>query len=205
MFSQPGLSDLIRSAEGGLERGGGGRLAMPSMLDTSTLAVEDREVVYSAARACVLELEGQGARYSPVFGNEFRQLVGELLASAERANDAASEMLKEIGASKGKGEVEWTLVGMVQWLLGASGGSQDTQEVEELRKTVQHLTASLGSLTEVFSLAVPRGEEVDGVRKVLMGGRGNNEPEMMESDNGLVLTPHGRWQVVQGLAKPVIR
>jgi hypothetical protein len=38
-----------------------------------------------------------------------------------------------------------------------------------------------------------------------MGGRGNNEPEMMESDNGLVLTPHGRWQVVQGLAKPVIR
>ena len=86
---------------------------------------------------------------------------------------------------------------------GGSGGSQDTQEVEEVRKTVQHLTASLGSLTEVFSLAIPRGEEVDGVRKVVMGGRESNEPEMMES--GLVLTPHGRWQVVQGLAKPVIR
>ena len=88
--------------------------------------------------------------------------MGELLASAERANDAASEMLKEIGASKGKGEAEGTLVGLIQWVLGGSGGSQDTQEVKDLRKTVQHLTASLGSLTEVFSQAIPRrwlGEE----------------------------------------------
>jgi hypothetical protein len=38
-----------------------------------------------------------------------------------------------------------TLVGMVQGLLGGSGG-----------KTVQHLTASLGSLIEVFSLAGER-------------------------------------------------
>ena len=82
---------------------------------------------------------------------------------------------------------------------GGSGGSQDTQEVEEVRKTVQHLTASLGSLTEVFSLAIPRGEEV------VMGGRGSNKPEMVERNNGLVLTPHVRWQVVQGLTKPVIR
>ena len=42
-LTQPGLSDLIRSAEAGLERGGGGRMAMPSMLDTSNLAVEERE------------------------------------------------------------------------------------------------------------------------------------------------------------------
>ena len=34
-------------------------MAMPSMLDTSNLAVEDREGVYSAARACLLESEGQ--------------------------------------------------------------------------------------------------------------------------------------------------
>ena len=50
---------------------------------------------------------------------------------------------------------------------------------------------------------VTRGE--DGVRKVMKSSRGANEPEMVESDNGLVLTPHGRWQIVQGLAKPVIR
>ena len=48
-------------------------MAMPSMLDTSNLAVEDREGVYTTV---LLELEGQGARYSPVFGNEFRQTVG---------------------------------------------------------------------------------------------------------------------------------
>jgi len=205
VFSQPGLSDLIRSAEAGLERGSGGRPSLPSLLDSSNLVGEDREGVYNAARACLLELEGQGAKYSPVFGNEFRQLVGELLGSAERAKEAASEMLKEIGVTKNKDEEVGMLVGIIQWMMGGSGGSQDTQEVEELRKTVQHLTASLGSLTEVFSLALPRGEEVDGVRKVGRSARGTNEPEMVESDNGLVLTPHGRWQVVQGLAKPVIR
>jgi hypothetical protein len=58
-----------------------------------------------------------------------------------------------------------------------------------------------------FSLVIlyTGGEEVDGVRKVVMGSRGNNEPVIVESNNGLVLTHHGRWQVVQGLAKPVIR
>jgi hypothetical protein len=91
---------------------------MPCMLDTSNLAVEDREGVYSAARACLLELEGQVATYSPVFGNEFSQTVGESLSNAERANDAASETLKEIGASKGKGEAEGTGVGMIQLMLG---------------------------------------------------------------------------------------
>ena len=30
-------------------------------------------------------------------------------------------------------------------------------------------------------------------------------PDMVQTDSGLVLTPHGRWQVLQGLARPVIR
>ena len=65
---------------------------------------------------------------SPVFGNEFSQTVGESLSNAERANDAASETLKEIGASKGKGEAEGTGVGMIQLMLGGGGqGRQATQ------------------------------------------------------------------------------
>merc|ERR1719431_641368 len=127
VFSQPGLSDLIRSAEAGLERGSGGRPSLPSLLDSSNLVGEDREGVYNAARSCILELEGQGAKYSPVFGNEFRQVVGELLGSAERANEAASEMLKEIGVTKNKDEEVGMLVGIIQWMMGGSGGSQDTQ------------------------------------------------------------------------------
>jgi len=202
VFSQAGLTELIRTAESGLDRSSSGRM-MPSLLDSAS--IDEREGVASAARACLLELEGQGAKYSPVFGNEFRQLVGELLANAERANDAASEMLKELDSVKGKVESEGTLVGIIQWLLGNTRGEQDSQEVDELKKTVQHLTASLGSLTEVFSLAIPRSDQIDGGRRPQVGNRSINEPEMVETENGLVLTPHGRWQVVQGLAKPVIR
>ena len=79
--------------------------------------------MFSRARACLLKLDGQGARYSPVFGNEFRQTVGESLASTEMANDASSEMM---GASKGKGEAEGTLVGLIQWVLGAGVGAVRT-------------------------------------------------------------------------------
>ena len=202
VFSQAGLTELIRTAESGLDRSSSGRM-MPSLLDSAS--IDEREGVASAARACLSELEGQGAKYSPVFGNEFRQLVGELLANAERANDAASEMLKELDSAKGKVESEGTLVGIVQWLLGNTRGEQDSQEVDELKKTVQHLTSSLGSLTEVFSLAIPRSDQIDGGRRPHVGNRSINEPEMVETENGLVLTPHGRWQVVQGLAKPIIR
>ena len=48
MFSQPGLADLIRAAEVGLERGGAGRLSMPSMLDTSALVGEDKSGQYGS-------------------------------------------------------------------------------------------------------------------------------------------------------------
>jgi hypothetical protein len=51
----------------------------------------------------------------------------------------------------------------------------------EVKKTV-----SLGSFTEVFNLAIFRGEKVDEVKKVVMGGNGSNEPEMVESDNEII-------------------
>lgn len=205
VFSQPGLVDLIKSAEVGLEKGSSSRVTMPSFLDQSTVLSEDREGIFSLAKACLLELEGQGTRYSPIFGNEFRQQVAELLATAERAKLAASDMLKEMGASKTNVKSEFTLVGFIQWLFGGTNTNQDTQETEELKKTVQHLSASLDNMTDIFGLALPRVDELDNSRTVFTFSKVTNGPEMMETDNGLVLTPHGRWQVVQGIAKPNVR
>jgi hypothetical protein len=45
-------------------------------------------------------------------------------------------------------------------------------------------------LTEVFNLALFRGEKVDKVRKVVVGGSEINEPEMVESNNWII------WQLI---------
>ena len=46
---------------------------MPTLLETDTNVVDtDMELVTSAARQCLMELEGHNTKYSPIFGNEFR-------------------------------------------------------------------------------------------------------------------------------------
>ena len=181
---------------------------MPSLLESGSLVVEqDRELVASAARQCLLELEGHSFKYGPVFGNEFRQTVVELLAVSDKAKTAAEEMLKELGESSGGRKEEGMLSKILGW-LAASGDSQDSQETEDLRKTVHHLTASMAGLQEIFSVAATtpdRGGGGGGARRVTGGPGSPGQPEMVETAQGLVLTPHGRWQVVQGLARPVPR
>ena len=75
MFSQPGIAELIKNAESGLERSSRSQM-MPSLLDGDSLSLDyDRELVLSAAKQCQVELEGHSSKCSPVFGNEFRQTV----------------------------------------------------------------------------------------------------------------------------------
>jgi len=71
---------------------------------------------------------------------------------------------------------------------------------------VTHLNSAMSSLGEVFSVspAVSPGKSGEGCSR-RQGPGGPHSPEMVETDNGLVLTPHGRWQVVQGLVRPVVR
>ena len=52
MFSQPGIAELMRNAESGLERGARAQ-GMPSLLDSDSLSLDyDRELVLSAAKQC---------------------------------------------------------------------------------------------------------------------------------------------------------
>ena len=206
MFSQPGIAELIKNAESGLERSSRSQM-MPSLLDGDSLSLDyDRELVLSAAKQCQVELEGHSSKCSPVFGNEFRQTVVELLGAAERAKEAAEEMLREAGEAKT--EAAGGLVTWIQWLMTSMETSETSGEREELRRTLQHLNASMTGLGQVFSVAAaspaspgPGGE----LRSLRSPGGQPSSPEMVDTDRGRVLTPHGRWQVVNGLARPVIK
>ena len=205
VFNQPGVSGLIQNAEVGLDRGKG--QTMPSLLDNDTMTVDhDREMVLSAARQCLMELEGHSNKYSPVFGNEFRQTVVELLGVADRAKEALGDMLTEMGDRKVTEEGMGTVTSWLSWIFGSVGDNEDNVEKEEMKKSMTHLNSAMTSLGEVFSVspAVSPGKSGDGCSR-RQGVGSPHSPEMVETDNGLVLTPHGRWQVVQGLVRPVVR
>ena len=52
VFSQPGIAELIKNAESGLERTNKSQM-MPSLLDGDSLSLDyDRELVLSAAKQC---------------------------------------------------------------------------------------------------------------------------------------------------------
>jgi len=208
VFSQHGLVEMVRSAEAGLDKvssmnGGYGStsgLHSFSNIPGEMSRVEADESLTSAARFHLQDMEGAGARYSPVFSTEFRETVFSLLSVAARACAAAKESLAECG----KGVVvPPTGLGWIKTLLeGGTTTSNDTQEEEELKKTVQYLSSSVTSLSQVFELQNPTemGHSV-------LGGEakshpGSRSPEM--TDKGM-LTPHGRWQVVQGVAKPDVK
>jgi len=206
VFSQPGLVEMVRAAEAGLDRSGGSGSMLHSLMPGQMSYLEVDETVAATARYHLQEMEGPGAKYSPVFSTEFRQTVFSLLSVAAKARAAASDSLAE--SDKGAAEAGGT--GWSAWLSqvldGGSAGSADSSEVEELKKTVQYLGSSVGSLADLFELDNPcqaedRTDQATG--RVSPGG--TRSPEMADTGSGMVLTPHGRWQVVQGVARADVR
>jgi len=200
VFSQSGLTHLLQAAEGALGRREASSPLMPSLV-ASPPPLE--ETLVAAARQAVMELEGPGFNYSPLFDTEFRQSIVDLLSSAERAREAAAAGLVEVQKSdeKEEGGASW-----IQWLVGEQGqSSSNSAEAEELRRCIQHLSCSTAALAEVFSVSMPGGESSERQSGGLSGGSGGRAPERLETEAGRVLTPHGRWQLVQGIAKGEVR
>lgn len=139
-------------------------------------------------------------RYEPIFGNSFRQTVSEVLLLATRARTIAEDSITEL--TKGSGDNSTMLEWIVDLLSGAGANPQHNAEVEELRKSVLHLNQSINSLSTIFDLQKPDLLKTK-LNQTIGGVPGTPETKM--EGGGRILTPHGRWQVLQGLAKPDIR
>jgi len=190
VLSQPGVQPLLEAAEQGLQGlgvGGRGALHFPPPVPVS-------EAVQAAARQGVTELEGVGHKYSPLTGPQVRQLVSELLGVAGAAAAAGRQTLAQLGPPSTQPASLWG------WLVGGDVQSEGG-EGEELRKAVHHLSASINSLAEVFSVVLePEGEAGEVGTPASAGADSplrSQGPEMV----GGVLTPHGRWQVINGVCR----
>ena len=118
---------------------------------------------------------------------------------------AAAAGLAEVQKSEEREEVSGS---WLQWLMGEQNRSPSgSAEAEELRRCIQHLSCSTAALAEVFSVSMPgeNSEERQSGGGVGGGAGGSRAPERLETEAGRVLTPHGRWQHVQGIAKGEVK
>lgn len=202
IYSQVGLPALLKHAEAGLDRSintSGGGVYMPGILDY----IEVSDAVTAAARQCANDLEGT-VKYEPIFGNTFRQSVSDLLSLATRARDAAQDSIAE--HDKVKKAESSGLAWVLEQLTGTGSRVQDTAEVEDYRKSVMYLNQSIAGLSQVFDLKTPDADLTNGRTRLLSGvAVAPGRPESCDVDGQQVLTPLGRWQVLQGLAKPDVR
>jgi len=163
--------------------------------------------VISASRQCVIELEGTAFKYEPIFGNLFRQTVSDILLLASRARTVAEDTVMEATRATPAPEAgAWEM--LISTLMGTGKPIQDSPEVEDLKKTLNYLNQALNTLSSFFDLRVPESPSRRGKTRTASGSPLNpNTPETV-SDHGTrcrVLTPHGRWQVLHGVAKPECR
>ena len=168
-----------------------------SLLNMSS---EINDLVISASRQCVIELEGTTFKYEPIFGNMFRQTVSDIVGQAFTAQNVAQDTVVE-STAKDTPTAQSGLMSLVATLFGPGGKpSEESPEIEDFKKTIFYLKQAVNSLTTVFDLKAPTAD--DSPSRYGGGGSGGgvggrtsvNTPEMV-SDHGTecqVLTPHGR-------------
>ena len=206
VISKPGLAELVRNVENNLDRGVRTGSGMPGIMESGdSLSVDhDKEVVTSAAKQCLAELgdKGHNTKYVPIFGNEFRQTIVELLGVTEQAKEAGEAELKTLGENEAGGGGGGTLASWLRWVVGEGGeGQGDSKEVEDIRRSLNYQTQILTQLSSVFSV---QSQTLCSPRRPLFTGHGPASPDTVHTEQGPVLSPHGRWQLLHGLVKPVI-
>ncbi|XP_075424572.1 sphingomyelin phosphodiesterase 4 isoform X3 [Ascaphus truei] len=151
----------------------------------------------------VYSLEGQDCQYMQMFGSEARNLVlrlAQMIAQAKQTAKSISD--HSLDASGSQSFLSW--FGLSSPDLNGSYTGNDLDEVgyDSIRKTDEHLEKALSYLCHIFRLnsaqltylTVNFGSSQDeNGRKQL--------PDCVVSEDGVSLTPLGRYQIINGLRR----
>ncbi|KAM6156340.1 sphingomyelin phosphodiesterase 4 [Rhynchocyon petersi] len=151
----------------------------------------------------VYSLEGQDCKYTPMFGPEVRTLVlrlAQLITQAKQTAKSISDQSAESMA--GRSFLSW--LGFCPMDNSSCYPTSDLDEVgqDSIRKTDEYLEKALEYLCQIFrlseaqlaqlTLALGTTQDEDGKKQL---------PDCTMGENGLVLTPLGRYQIINGLRR----
>ncbi|XP_006150473.1 sphingomyelin phosphodiesterase 4 isoform X1 [Tupaia chinensis] len=211
VFAQPNLAEMIQKGEQLLLEP---ELVIPhrqhrlfaaptfscSFLSPWTPAVTDASF---KVKSHVYSLEGQDCKYTPMFGPEVRTLVlrlAQLITQAKQTAKSISDQCVE--SPPGRSFLSW--LGFFPVDPNGSSPANDLDDLgqDSIRKTDEYLEKALEYLRQIFrlseaqltqlSLASGTTQDEDGKRQL---------PDCIVGEDGLILTPLGRHQIINGLRR----
>ncbi|OXB64669.1 hypothetical protein ASZ78_008745 [Callipepla squamata] len=149
----------------------------------------------------VYSLEGQDFQYKQMFGTEVRNLVlklAQLICQAQQTAKSISDHSAETTASHS----------FFSWFkftpseMNGTGNDLDEIGQDSIKKTDEYLEKALEYLCQIFKL-----NEAQLTQMMMKCGTAQDEngkkqlPDCIESEDGLILTPLGRYQMINGLRR----
>ncbi|KAM4710453.1 LOW QUALITY PROTEIN: sphingomyelin phosphodiesterase 4 [Discoglossus pictus] len=211
VFAQPNLPEMIQKGEQlflepeHVIPHRQHRLLMSPSLGGSFLSSWQPQITDASfkVKSHVYSLEGQDCQYMQMFGSEARNLVlrlAQMIAQAQQTAKYVSDQSPDLSGSQSF----LSLFGLSTPNLNGSFTGNDVDEIgqDSIRKTDEHLERALDYLCQIFrlnssqlgQLTVNFGSSQDeNGRKQL--------PDCTVTEDGLILTPLGRYQIINGLRR----
>uniref|UniRef100_A0A669PG81 Sphingomyelin phosphodiesterase 4 n=1 Tax=Phasianus colchicus TaxID=9054 RepID=A0A669PG81_PHACC len=151
----------------------------------------------------VYSLEGQDFQYKQMFGTEVRNLVlklAQLICQAQQTAKSISDHSAETMASHSF--FSWFKFTPSEMNGSYTGNDLDEIGQDSIKKTDEYLEKALEYLCQIFKL-----NEAQLTQMMMKCGTAQDEngkkqlPDCIESENGLILTPLGRYQMINGLRR----
>ncbi|XP_036987367.2 sphingomyelin phosphodiesterase 4 isoform X2 [Artibeus jamaicensis] len=151
----------------------------------------------------VYSLEGQDCKYTPMFGPEVRTLVLRLAQLITQAKQTAKSISDQCGENTaGRPFLSW--LGFYLSDTNSSYPANDLDDVgqDSVRKTDEYLEKALEYLCQMFRLSEAQLAQLTLALGTTQDENGKKQlPDCIVGEDGLILTPLGRYQIINGLRK----
>ncbi|XP_032128065.1 sphingomyelin phosphodiesterase 4 isoform X5 [Sapajus apella] len=151
----------------------------------------------------VYSLEGQDCKYTPMFGPEARTLVlrlAQLITQAKHTAKSISDQCVESPA--GYSFLSWLGFGPTDTNGSYPANDLDEMGQDSVRKTDEYLEKALEYLRQIFRLSDAQLRQFTLALGTTQDENGKKQlPDCIVGEDGLILTPLGRYQIINGLRR----
>ncbi|XP_040107174.1 sphingomyelin phosphodiesterase 4 isoform X2 [Oryx dammah] len=211
VFAQPNLAEMIQRGEQlflepepGVPQRQHRLFAAPSFtgsfLSSWPPAVTDASF---KVKSHVYSLEGQDCKYTPMFGPEVRALVLRLAQLITQAKQTAKSLSDQCGeGAAGRPFLSWLGFCPVDTNGAYAGNDLDEMGQDSVRKTDEYLEKALEYLCQAFRLSEAQLAQLTLALGTTQDENGKKQlPDCIVGEDGLILTPLGRYQIISGLRR----
>ncbi|KAM9747278.1 sphingomyelin phosphodiesterase 4 isoform 3-T3 [Dama dama] len=211
VFAQPNLAEMIQRGEQlflepelGIPQRQHRLFTAPpftgSFLSSWPPAVTDASF---KVKSHVYSLEGQDCKYTPMFGPEVRALVLRLAQLITQAKQTAKSLSDQCGESAaGRPFLSWLGFYSADTNGSYAGNDLDEMGQDSVRKTDEYLEKALEYLCQAFRLSEAQLAQLTLALGTTQDENGKKQlPDCIVGEDGLILTPLGRYQIISGLRR----